>query len=69
MQQVTKELLDKIKEETGAISIVLILADSRIPCPDTLSGEECAHPHEVGVGMDGFSIGAAIGILMEGPNK
>jgi len=55
-REMVDEILAYIREKTGASGIVLMLADSQMPCPDSRSGEGCTHGgHKVVVSTEGIS--------------
>lgn len=67
MKKVTDEsrqrLLELVREETGAEGVLVITTDSFLPCPDSLSGIKCVHPHSVELAVDGISPLPAIEVI------
>lgn len=50
IQKLDDEILDKIKELTGAVGVFLVIADTQMPCADVRAGEDCRGKHHVLMG-------------------
>ena len=62
-RQIPDHVVDYIKAETGAQSLILIICDSKLPCPDALAGEVCLHGHDITTVTSGMDIEHAIDVL------
>lgn len=65
MKKITKEIMEDIKEKLGCVGLLIIATDSKIPCPDILSGVPCAEPHEICVGVNNITSEACIAIVIK----
>lgn len=65
MKDITTEYLDKIKKDLNCVSIILIIGNSEIPCPDARSGTKCEHQHEISSAIDSMSIVGAISVFQD----
>lgn len=45
----SQEQIDEILRISGAEGCIIILTDSKMPCPDSLSGKGCMKPHRINV--------------------
>lgn len=50
LNDVPEALLEHVKKEMNAVSVMIIACDSLLPCPDTLAGESCKGEHDITIG-------------------
>lgn len=57
------EILNKIKEMTGAVGVFLVIADTQMPCADVRAGEDCRGKHSVLMGAHNVNPVAIIEVI------
>lgn len=58
-----KIMCDMIRKYTGAEAVAIVVADSYIPCPDSMAGDGCAHAHQVIFAVEGFTPNGLVEVL------
>lgn len=45
----TSEQIDDMLQKAGAQGCIIVLTDSKMPCPESLTGVGCSKPHQISV--------------------
>lgn len=64
----SQEQIDEILRMSGAEGCIIILTDSKMPCPDALSGKGCTKPHRINVfgkGIEQSYAATFVGLLQQ----